>query len=383
MARFPFLVGPAYTSWASDAENQECINFFQEVVETGQGKNDFALYGTPGLEAFVDLPEGPVRGMYTVPFSFPTSDRVFAVGGTAFCEITDDGDGTGTATQLGTVANDGYPVYFASNGKQLAIASAQSLYIYQIENQTNEAGAVIATAGTFTGPIRTEEGDAITPASVDFLGGYFVCPIISGDVRGQHRYNTQYDGLTWPDLNHFNSEAQPDRSTRGIVDHEEYWAFGDTSIQPFTITLDPDAPFQEIRGAAIQQGTSAPASAVAQDNSMFWLSIDPEKGGPIFSRADGYLPRRVSNHSVETYLANLSKEQIGKCRSYAFTMNGHPFIQLSFPGDHVTWRYDASISNPAMAWHKVGCWNPRLAQYDAHRSICHTFGFGQHLVGNR
>ena len=376
MARFPFLVGPAYTSWSTNAENQECINFFQELVETGQGKSGYVLNGTPGLEVVVELPTGPIRALFTVPFSFPTPDRNFAVGGAVLYEIF---TATGTFTALGTVGNDGYPVYIASNGKQLAIVSAQSLYGFQLEAN---ADPVIA-AGTFTGPIANEDGELLTLASVDFLGGYFVAPVISAEVRGKQVYSDLYNVNSWPTLNFFTAEDNPDRCTRGIVDHGEYWCFGDASVQVFGLMADPDNPFQSLHGSAIPQGTSSPAAVVKQDNTVFWLSVDPEKGGPIFSRADGWLARRVSNHSVEAYLAKLSKETIGKAVSYAFTMNGHPFIQLSFPGDRVTWRYDASIQDPSMAWHKVGCWNPRTGSYDAHRTLTHTYGSGMHLVGNR
>src|SRR5262245_38721192 len=383
MARYPFLVGPAYSSWSPSAENQECINFYQELIESGQGKNGYALYGTPGLDMIWDLPTSPNRALYTVPFTFPTPDRVFAVNGNTLYELLEGG----TYTVLGTVAEDAYPAYIASHGKQLAIASAQRMYGYQMEAQaaapTADPPTAAIAAGTFTGPIRTTNGDFLTPASVDFLGGYFLMPEISANVRGQHRYSDLYNVNVWPDLNYFNSEFNPDRSTRGIADHGEYWAFGDSTIQVFALTDNPDFPFQTIPNATIPQGTSAPASPVTQDNTMIWLSIDPAQGGPILADADGWLARRVSNHAVEAIWATYTKETIGLTVSYAFTMNGHPFIQLSFPGANVTWRYDASIQNPAMAWHKVGCWNPRTGSYDAHRTIHHTFGFGQHLVGNR
>src|SRR5262245_4605545 len=162
MARYPFLVGPAYSSWSPNAENQECVNFYQELIETGQGKNAYALYGTPGLEMIWDLPKGPNRALFTVPFSFPSVDRIFAVNGDTFFELFQNG----TFTTRGTVADDGYPAYIASNGKQLAIASSQRLYGYQLE--ANTAVDPPIAADTFTGPIANEDDEVLTPASIDF-----------------------------------------------------------------------------------------------------------------------------------------------------------------------------------------------------------------------
>ena len=49
MGRFGFC-GPAYKAQNLSADAQECINLFLERDESGAGKSEFNLLGTPGLQ---------------------------------------------------------------------------------------------------------------------------------------------------------------------------------------------------------------------------------------------------------------------------------------------------------------------------------------------
>jgi hypothetical protein len=64
---------------------------------------------------------------------------------------------------------------------------------------------------------------------------------------------------------------------------------------------------------------------------------------------------------------------------YCYQADGHSFWVLSFPTAKATWVYDAATG----MWHERGTWQPNLRSYAAHRSQCHAYAFGKHLVGDR
>jgi hypothetical protein len=94
MARFGFI-GPSSTSQSRNADCQQTMNFYLEMIESQQGKSAAALYPTPGLKLFSALPEAPVRGQYQF------GGRAFAVAGVSLYELMADG----SYTNRGTVRN--------------------------------------------------------------------------------------------------------------------------------------------------------------------------------------------------------------------------------------------------------------------------------------
>jgi hypothetical protein len=46
---YPQLVGPSYTSSSPNADVERSVNLFPEAIESGNGKNQYVLLGTPGL----------------------------------------------------------------------------------------------------------------------------------------------------------------------------------------------------------------------------------------------------------------------------------------------------------------------------------------------
>jgi hypothetical protein len=52
---------------------------------------------------------------------------------------------------------------------------------------------------------------------------------------------------------------------------------------------------------------------------------------------------------------------------------------LSFPDADATWVYDVATG----MWHEWAWWDKSNAAYHAHRGICHAYGYGKHLVGDR
>lgn len=366
MSRFGFC-GPSYESQSTTGDNQLLINLYGEIIESGRGVTNLSLHHTPGTLTFAQLPEGPIRAEYTIPYSFPSVDRCFAIGGSRLCEVFADG----TVTDYGDVIDDGYQAYMAFNGQQLAIASGGRLFIFDI------------ATNTLTGPIQDSNSDLITTAQVRFVDGYFLS--FSPLTPQQVNYSAPFDGTSWDPLDFFSAETDPDRVLAILIDHRDIWVFGDSSVQVFVTSTDPENPFQV--KAFLEQGCGAPDSPVKQNNAVYWLGKDPERGGYVYWKATGYSPERVSNHPLEDEwrdYANTpaSVNAVILSRHFAFTDGGHQIIQLNFVDAGRTWRYDTALP-PELGWYQVAGWDDETGQFTAHRATTHTSAFGKHLIGDR
>ena len=97
--RFGF-VGPSYTSQSPIADDQQAMNWYPELLESGKGKNYAAYYPTPGLTTFTSLVGPSVRQLTSVLVTGDSVERVFSVSGDKLYELFSNG----TNMIRGTVA---------------------------------------------------------------------------------------------------------------------------------------------------------------------------------------------------------------------------------------------------------------------------------------
>jgi hypothetical protein len=370
MPKFGFC-GGSYTPKSLIADSQRLVNFYPEIIQSGLGRGGAIIYllGSPGLRTKYTLASGPVRAQFTIPHGFPGQDRSFVVSGGTLYELFTPPN----FTSRGTLVSDGYPAFVASNRKQLAIASAQNLYIFDL------------VTNTLSGPIRDTEGDVLRPLSVVYNNGFFVANCVTDDdVSTNIRFSGVFDGTVWDPADFFDAEASPDNTIILLAINNEVWAFGDDTIQPFQTSSNPDTPFEPIRSGVIQIGIGAPGSAVVLEKEPIWLGREKELGGVSIWTAKGYTAEKISNTALDTILSGYNATGVQLARSYAYKDDGHAVYQLSFPdlSINTTWRYDKTLP-PELAWYEVGCWNSKTGSFEAHHSVTHSFAFGMHLVGDR
>ncbi len=206
-----------------------------------------------------------------------------------------------------------------------------------------------------------------------FLDGFFIA-FENGSQDFQ--ISDLNDGLVWDPIDFGTASGSPDNIVAMLVDHRELWLFGSSTIQVFYNSGNADFPFENVPGGLIEQGTIAADSPVKLDNSVFWVGGDVRGGAMVF-RADGFRPSRISNHAVENAMRLMSR--VDTAWAYGYQENGHSFYVLNFPDDDQTWVYDITTEE----WHERLLWVPGEAQYRANKAITHTYGFNQHLVGDR
>jgi len=334
------ILGSSYVARSVNAADSRMVNLFPEIVADG-GKQPAFLQRAPGLRQLVQLPTGPVRGLWTF------GDYAYAVSGTRFYQI----DSNWVYTDKGGVAGTG-PVNMVDNGTQLFIAAGANGYIY---NANTDVFAQI-TDPDFAGAV-----------GVGFLDGYFVF----NEPNSQKFWVTSlYDGTSVDPLDFASAEGSPDDLVTLIVDHREVWLFGQTSVEVWYNAGLPDFPLARIQGAFNEIGCQAPYSVAKLDNALFWLGKDARGNGVVY-RSKAYTGERVSTHAVEWQIQQYTT--LADAVAYTYQQDGHAFYVLNFPTANTTWVYDVSTG----VWHERAGWENN--QFTRHRGQC-QMNFADEIV---
>lgn len=354
---FPQFCGKDSVPFSSKADCQVLWCLYRETIQSGDGDTDYVLYKTPGLLTYVTPAVGCHRGAYEL------NDYIFDVVDSMIYLFQSDFSNPYT---FGPIMDDGLPVVMAASPDTLLIVSDGVLYRIN--------SAALTTPAT-----------PAVPISCAYIDGYFV--ILS--ATNQLFWSTD-DGATWNALDFQTAEGSPSFSLAMIVDHNELWLVGNRVTQVFTVGTDPNAPFVPRQDANLPQGIAAPASLVAQDDSLFMLGRN-KQGDRTIVRMNGYTPVKVSTYAVENALRKL--DTVDDCIGMAFQLNGHSMVWFTFPsapgivgttllpgtaGLGQTFCYDATEND----WYRIGYWNAGLGEWERHRANCIVSAFDRILVGD-
>ena len=341
------------------------MNWYTETIETPYGKSAMALYPCPGTSLFCTLPGGgPVRGQLEI------NGLAFALSSSNFCQVFPNG--TFTVIKGGLVPNDNLPVSMVASPQQILIASAGSLYVYQLQSTPNSAGL---TAGqfyqipntTFTVP----GGGAPLPIQVEYIDGFFLVLLRNSQTI---YISTPLDATSWPPLQQITVSVFSDNVQGMIQNQRQLYVFGRKRSTTYYDSGSANI-FDVNPSGTVENGMVADFCFCRLDNSVFWLGQD-ERGDGVVWRYSGFTPTRVSNHAIEFAIQGYSK--ISDCVAYAYQDQGHSFAVFYFPTPNKTWVYDVATNS----WHERGYWNLGTASFSAHKSWNHMLAFGKHLVGD-
>jgi hypothetical protein len=336
------ILGSSYVARSVNAADNRCVNLFPEIVPDG-GKQPAFLQRAPGLRQLVQLPTGPVRGLWTF------GDYAYAVSGTRFYQIDSDWN---YVDKGGVVGSN--PVNMVDNGTQLFIADGPTGYIY---NASTDAFAQI-TDPDFYGAV-----------GVGFIDGYFVY----NQPDSQKFWVTSLYGSSVDPLDFASAEGSPDNLVTLIVDHREVWLFGETSVEVWYNAGLPDFPLARIQGAFNEIGCQAPYSVAKLDNALFWLGKDARGNGIVY-RSKGYTGERVSTHAVEWQIQQYTT--LADAVAYTYQQDGHAFYVLNFPTANTTWVYDVATG----VWHERAGWENN--QFTRHRGQCQMNYNNEIVIGD-
>lgn len=345
--QIPF-VGASYRERSSNLDAQACINLFPVLGESGTAKAVRALYGTPGTRLLASAPGGIIRGLHR-----PTSGaRSIVVAGSTVYRMADDF----TLEEIGTVDALSTRVKIDDNGLQAVIVTGPRGYVVDLSSNS----VMQITSEAFYGA-----------DNVDFMDTYA--------IFNRHGTNQFYisgsNEITFDALDFASAESNYEPIVRHVVNHDELILFKKTVTEIWRSTSNPDFPFARDKNASIEQGCAAADSVASMDNSVFWLGNNTEGAGIVW-RLNGYTPLRVSTDALEYAIAGYG--DISDATGYAYQQEGHTFYMLTFPSGGATWCYDAATQ----LWHQRAYLNPATGKLERHRSNCHMYFAGLHIVGD-
>ena len=341
----PF-VGPAYEARSLNVDAQRSLNCYMEA-DNASPRAPLALYGTPGTALRFTLATVGVRGVIRQGI------YCYWVAGNSVYRVAADY----TATLLGTIGTSAGAVGLATNGAETLIVDGVSGWI--------------ANGVTLTEIADVDFPDGVTVAT--FEDGYF---IVAGGGSSRFYINeTPNAGTVWDGTDFASAEGSPDNTIALISDHRELWLGGADSFEVWVNTGNSDFPFERSGNTFIEHGCAAAATLGKLDNTVFWLGSS-ESGGAVVFRSQGYTPARISNHAIER--AMQSYATVSDAFAYTYQIEGHAFYVLTFPTADATWVYDVATNQ----WHEWAWRDPADNTLHRHRSNCHVFFNGEHLVGD-
>lgn len=346
-ASFP-LVGGSFLLRSRVLDSQRCLNFFPVGTESGTAKAPSALYGTPGLRRLLTLTgTGGIRALYV-----PSKGDAIAVRGPRVYRV----DRAWTPTLVGLIADLNSIVSIADDGSTAVLVDGPHGYKLSLTPNTLEQ----ITDESFRG------ADAV----------YWINTVFVFNAPGTSQfYTTEGDGVTFNALDYADATSNAEPLVRHIVNHRELVLFKKTTAEIWRAGGAPDFFFLPDTNASIEKGCDAKNSVVDMDNTIYWLGGDADGGGIVW-RLNGYTPQRVSNEGLEYAIAGYG--DVSDAEAYSYQQEGHTFYVLTFPTANATWSYDVSTG----LWHERAYRNPVSAAWGRHRSRCHMFYAGLHVVGD-
>lgn len=341
---FPGFVGGTYQSMSPFLSREECINLYLESLPAN-GATQAALFGTPGLKLFANIPDSPSQGMIEI------AGRAFAIVGGALWELFLDG----TFINRGQAGSLTPGVSMANSGKQLIMACGANGYCFDL------------TSNKFTQIQNWPGGQSIT-----FLDGYFILANLNSR---QFNISALNDGTSWDALDFATKEGAADNITCVVAIRKQLWLLGAETSEVWWDNGNNNFPFAPLQGALLQQGSASYLGPKVVGNQLYWLGFDPN-GGAIVYTEQNFVPVRVSTYAVEQEIGKYST--INDAVGMTYTEGGHAFYLLHFPSASVTWALDTGNG----VWHKRGYWDTTIGQYTASLGRFHCYAFGKHLVAD-
>jgi hypothetical protein len=349
---FDGFISGAYTHRSRSVDCQELINWYVEITNS-EAKNTKILSPTPGTILFSDLgTDNYIRGIYTA-----STGRLFSISGNSLKEIILSGD----YVSRGTINTVEGPIVMADNGVQLIIVDGSHGYILDLA--TNIFVRI------------TDEDFPETCSHVQFINGRFVVNKTNVN-QGNLWWSDLYDGTSWDGAAVASAEGFADKLVSIAKVNNQLWLFGELSTEVFYDTGDSDQPYQRIQGAFFDNGTSAPYSTASTGNTVLWIGSNAQGQGIVWM-ADGYQPKRVSNHAIEYILQSMVR--IDDAIGYCYQQEGHRFYVLTFPTENRTLVYDMTTG----FWHERSTYNNLAERDDRHVGNCCCYAFGMNLIGSR
>lgn len=345
------IVGGAYTQPSVELNAQECINWYP-VIDQSDARSTLSLYPTAGRSLACTLDSD----VYPVQFLVTDDTYVYTLSNNVFYKLEYAGDGTFTATSMGTCS-------LLEKDRKVCVSQ-------------NSSGQIIFSDGTtgYSFDNTTETLAQIT--DVDFLGadalaymdGYFFCARNGSNTV----YASDIDAITFTgtDISTFN--ARSDAVVSLLAVKVDLFVFGTSSTEIWYDAGNAEFPFSRRESISLERGCGAALSPQILETRPIWL----DQFGYIVA-TDQYDLKIVSTPAMHDEISKYSR--IDDAYAIVTAENGQSFYHITFPSASVTWVY----SDQTKAWHKRSYLNPNSGIEEQSLDYCALKFSNKYFVGDR
>jgi hypothetical protein len=342
------LFGVGLQGKSSRVTAQSRINAYAEPVPAGE-RTRIALYGTPGLEAFVDLGETPWRGLRELPGTF----RLFGVHRDSLYEVNN----AAVVTRRGTLRSTDGKISMTDNGRQLVMADGTDLYVYDTVTRNFS---------------RVADPDVPpNPTTIDFLDGRI---LLSEGLSGRFWCTDSYDATSVQPLNFATAESNPDNLQRVTVGGTHAVLFGQYSTEFWVDTGTAGFPFARLPGGTTDYGLAANLS-VARFNGTYAFLARQRSGQVQVCVLEGMRAMPISTPELDSLLNTYP--DVTTAVGHGDMIGGHNVYRICFPSSGKTWMYDALSGLWSELRGNNGRWRGELQATFLNQSIVSDFENGK------
>ncbi len=343
------IIGTFDTTSSINVDSQRSVNWYLE--KSPNGRNQAALYPTPGSSVRATAGTGPIRA------SIEFQGKLFVVSGQDLYTI----DSTDNAVDIGTLSTSGTTVSIAASATQLMIVDGVKGYIWD--------GTTLVSITDVDFPNGATQ--------VIFMEGYFVVNDPDNtqglQIDGSFFWSDLRDGTSWLGTNFATAERDSDKLIAIEKSHREVWLFGETSTEIW-YNSGGDPVFTPLTSGYIEWGIAAKASATRIDQTMVWLSKNSYGRGQIV-QATGFKPKVISTRAVDSAISGYTT--VEDASAFAMQWKGHTWYVLTFPTENVTWVYD----DTEKVWFEWSSWGVGRSIYTTHTTFNGIHYTGDYLTG--
>lgn len=280
----------AYRRQANFQPEVELVNMFMESDESGASPDKFARIMRPGLSLDANRGIGGGRGIYAQQGILGGS-LMHVVGS----QLYRDGAALGNITGAGNVA-------WAASITRLFILGGSTIHY---------------TDGTSVSTISMPNDVGGVPVDIDSLNSYVLISCSNGRIYWIVPGETAVDPL-----NFVNAESAPDGLVAGRRLESEMFFFGESSVEPWQLTGDADAPFQKALGRQFERGAKDRDSVRRFDNSIIWVG----ENNNVYRASTQ--PEVVADEGISERIRKAS----GETSAFTVSFDRHEFYALRIPG---------------------------------------------------
>lgn len=280
---------------ATQNSQERLVNMYAEVVQRPNGESTIIRRQRPGLVSRLALlGEKRCIERHKTNHYIIAGATLYRFNGSELTTIGNIGTNTGRCSMI------------FNDNDQIMISDGTTLYW---------------VAGTTLNQVSVPATD-FTPGHLAYVAGY---GIVVNQGTGQFFITAANDFSAIDALDFATAESSPDPLVTVFVDHNEIWLAGTRTTEVWQVTGGTDFPMTPLSNAQLERGCGAEWSYAAEDNTVFFLGDDF-----IVYRADGYRPARVSTHSIEDQIRELSTADKAAASAMIITWRGHKFYVLTF-----------------------------------------------------